>query len=146
MAATQRVAKALLLDENGSFLLLRRGQDHPFLAGFFDLPGGMVEPSEEPGAAVIREIREETGLVLTHQDLRILYATTQLLHGKSYPTLLYLARFSGASPDITISWEHQSYEWAPIDRLAEVEPQFAPTYREALDYVRTNGILQDIDS
>jgi 8-oxo-dGTP diphosphatase len=139
MTATCFVAKAVVLDDSGKFLLLTRSDTHPTLAGFFDLPGGMIEKYEEPGEAVEREILEETGLEVT--EVRVMYATTQLIGGKSYPTLLYRAKVSGTLPTVTISWEHKAYEWAELNRLAEVEPQLAPTYREALEYIRQNDIL-----
>ena len=145
MAETRFVAKALLLDKSGDFLLLKRADSHPHLAGFYDLPGGIVEKSEDSRTAVIREIFEETGLELAVEQVRVMYTTTKLLHGRSYPTMLYLVRVDEDRPAVTISWEHQAYEWAPVDRLSEVEPQFAPTYREALDYVRMHNIIEDID-
>lgn len=146
MATTHCVAKAILLDGGGDFLLLKRSETHPRLAGFHDLPGGTVESDEEWRFAVAREIKEETGIELDKGQLKALYTTTHLINGKSYPTVLYLARIEGIKPEITLSWEHQSYEWAPMDRLPEVEPQVAPTYREALDYVRANNIIEDIET
>lgn len=144
MAVTRRVAKVLLLDSQQNFLLLARTDDHPYLAGFHDLPGGTVEDGEDFGAAAIREVTEETGLLVAFSDLKVLYTTTQLLNNRSYPTLLYVGHLNEEKPSVQISWEHKSYEWAPLDRLAEVEPQLAPTYREALDYIRANNIIEDI--
>lgn len=145
MSKTICVAKVVLLDRNGDFLLLQRSDTHPSLAGFYDLPGGMIEHTEEPGEAVVREVSEETGIELGRHRLAILYTTTHLIERKSYPTLLYTARIDTEKPEIQLSWEHKSYEWASLDRLPEVEPQLAPTYREALQYIRDNNILEDID-
>mgnify|MGYP000858077679 CR=1 FL=1 len=144
MATTQPVAKAIILDSQAQFLLLQRSDTHPTLAGFYDLPGGSISENEEPGAAVIREVQEETGLHLAIDRIKILYTTTQLLHGRSYPTLLYIAYLAEQAPEVQMSWEHKSYEWAPLDRLVEVEPQLASTYREALEYIRAHDILEDI--
>jgi len=145
MAATHFVAKIVLLDANGHFLLLTRSDTHPTLAGFYDLPGGMVELQEEPGAAVSREVREETGLQLDPTKLRVAYTTTIMIGGRSWPTLLYVGRVEQQEPAVELSYEHKAYEWAELDRLPEVEPHLAPTYREALDYIRANNILQDIN-
>jgi 8-oxo-dGTP diphosphatase len=142
MTKTCFVAKSLLLDASGEFLLLTRSDTHPTLAGYYDLPGGTVESGEEPGAAVIREIFEETGIEVS--DVSVLYATTMMIGGISYPTLLYLARHSATEPPVELSWEHGAYEWAPIDKFADVEPQIAPTYRHALEYIRTNKIVENI--
>lgn len=141
MVATRRVAKALLLDKNDNFLLLTRGDNHPRLAGFPDLPGGTLEAKEEPGHAVLREIKEETGLSLTLNEIDTIYTTTQLINGKSYPTILYAARINEETPEVLLSWEHKAFEWAHLDRLAEVEPQLVSTYAAALRYIRENDIL-----
>ncbi len=145
MAVTRRVAKALLLDTEDSFLLLKRTDSHPALAGFYDLPGGTVEAHEEYGEGAVREIQEETGIGLLNTDLKVLYTTTHLIAGKSYPTILFYHKLSVQKPDIVLSWEHQSYEWAHLDRLSEVEPQLASTYREALEYIRLHSVIEDID-
>lgn len=143
MARTQFVAKAVLLDNDDNFLLLTRSDTHPAFAGFYDLPGGQIERGEEPGDAVVREIREETGLVVDRLDLRVMYAVTMLIGEGSWPTLLYVARIAGQRPTVALSYEHGAYEWAPLDRLGEVEPQLAPTYRQALEYIRANDIIAD---
>lgn len=145
MAVTHLVAKAILLDEDDNFLILTRDDGHPRLAGFYDLPGGGVNKGEEPGEAVIREIREETRLQLSLQDIKVLYTTTMFIRDRSWPTLLYVARIRQKAPTVELSYEHKAYEWAPLERLQEIEPQIAPTYRKALDYIRENNILADID-
>lgn len=54
---------AIVLDETGRLLLIRRG--HPPGEGLWSLPGGRVEPGESDLEAVVREVREETGLTVT---------------------------------------------------------------------------------
>jgi 8-oxo-dGTP diphosphatase len=51
---------AIVRDEYGRLLLIRRG--HPPAEGLWSLPGGRVESGESDAAAVVRELREETGL------------------------------------------------------------------------------------
>lgn len=51
-------ANAILDDENGKILLVR----HSYMPGWH-LPGGGVNPGEPPAQAILRELKEEVGLV-----------------------------------------------------------------------------------
>jgi 8-oxo-dGTP diphosphatase len=51
---------AVIRDERGRLLLIRRG--HEPGAGLWSIPGGRVEPGETDAEALVREMREETGL------------------------------------------------------------------------------------
>jgi 8-oxo-dGTP diphosphatase len=51
---------AVVRDDAGRLLLIRRG--HEPSRGLWSLPGGRVEPGETLEQAVVREVREETGL------------------------------------------------------------------------------------
>jgi 8-oxo-dGTP diphosphatase len=53
---------AIITDHRGWLLLIRRGHDPG--AGLWSLPGGRIEPGETDEQAVVREIREETGLIV----------------------------------------------------------------------------------
>ncbi len=60
-AAAQEVAVAVLLREDGAVLLGRRPPGKPY-AGYWEFPGGKVEPGETVAEALRRELREELGL------------------------------------------------------------------------------------
>ena len=51
---------AVITDEQGRLLLIKRG--HEPAAGLWSLPGGRIEPGETDAEALVREMREETGL------------------------------------------------------------------------------------
>ena len=53
---------AVITDAHGRLLLIKRG--HEPGAGLWSLPGGRVEPGETDAEALVREMREETGLVV----------------------------------------------------------------------------------
>jgi len=62
-----RCVGAIVHDAAGRLLLIRRGRAPG--AGLWSLPGGRVEPDESDAEAVVRELREETGLEVRPGDL-----------------------------------------------------------------------------
>ena len=53
---------AVIKDDQGRLLLVKRG--HEPGAGLWSVPGGRVEPGETDAEALVRELREETGLTV----------------------------------------------------------------------------------
>ena len=53
---------AVIKDDQGRLLLIKRG--HEPGAGLWSLPGGRIEPGETDAEALVREMREETGLAV----------------------------------------------------------------------------------
>ena len=58
-----RVAAAVLLRGDGAVLLAQRPVGRAY-AGYWEFPGGKLEPGEAPREALIRELREELGIVV----------------------------------------------------------------------------------
>lgn len=59
-----RVAAAVLLRPDGQVLLAQRPPGKPY-AGYWEFPGGKLEPGETPRAALDRELAEELGIGVT---------------------------------------------------------------------------------
>ncbi len=57
-------AAGLVRNQEGRLLFQRRADD-----GRWSLPGGAVDPGESPAMAVVREVREETGLTVEPVEL-----------------------------------------------------------------------------
>jgi 8-oxo-dGTP diphosphatase len=55
-----RCVGAIITDDTGRLLLIKRG--HEPEEGRWSLPGGRVRPGESDPQALVREVREETGL------------------------------------------------------------------------------------
>lgn len=55
------VAAAVILDADGRFLLAQRPEGKPY-PGYWEFPGGKIEPGETPRDALVRELEEELGI------------------------------------------------------------------------------------
>jgi len=111
------VAAVALIDADGRVLLAERPAGK-HLAGFWEFPGGKVQPGETPEAALIRELAEELGINTSESCLA---PFTFASH--AYPEFhllmpLYVCRkWSG----IVVAQEGQRLAWVRPQRLGEYE-------------------------
>ena len=54
---------AAVIERPGEFLLAQRPEGKPY-PGYWEFPGGKIEPGEDPRSALARELREELGIEL----------------------------------------------------------------------------------
>ncbi|HEV2640482.1 MAG TPA: (deoxy)nucleoside triphosphate pyrophosphohydrolase [Actinocrinis sp.] len=59
----RRIVVAAVIERDGLFLAARRTEP-PALAGRWEFPGGKVEPGESEAEALVRECREELGVLV----------------------------------------------------------------------------------
>ena len=111
--AAQVVVGAAILDGAGRVLVAQRSEPE-HLAGFWELPGGKVEPGERAEEALVRECREELGVeialgVRIGQDLPI--RETGILR-------VWSGRVVAGTLTAT---EHSELRWLGADELESVE-------------------------
>lgn len=105
--------KAVILDDSRRCLLVRRSAANSSSVGCWEWPGGKVDPGEDFASAVLRETREETGLVV---EITGLAGATSFETAKFNVVLLCMeARITGR--EIALSHEHDAWEWAPLTEL-----------------------------
>jgi ADP-ribose pyrophosphatase YjhB (NUDIX family) len=101
-------AGAVVADEQGRVLLL----EHAFRAGSgWGIPGGFINPEEQPEEALRRELREEVGLELESLDL----AFVRTLKTVNQVEVIFRGRARGR-PEPR-SREVTAAEWFPPDAL-----------------------------
>lgn len=100
-----------------SFLLLKRGEDADVFPGRWDFPGGHLESDEEPREAVLRELKEETGMLGT-----VIRAgeshVVDTEHG-SYRLHPFLVKVD--EEEIELSDEHVDSRWVEPREVQEME-------------------------
>ncbi len=105
---------------DGEVLFVRR-RAGDFLGGRWELPGGTVEPGEDPASAAVREVAEETGL-----DVRLLGErathTWMDIDGKAMRihALIYDA-VEDTQKAVTLS-EHDQFVWVEPDETGSLGP------------------------
>ena len=102
--------KAVLIHRDRVLLLLNE-------RGEWDLPGGRPDPGEDHRAALEREVREETGLLVevgANLDARLF----EVLPGRFVRILPFACRLLGDS-DVVLSHEHLEMHWLPLGALGE---------------------------
>jgi 8-oxo-dGTP diphosphatase len=62
------VAACALVDADGRVLIAQRPPGRS-MAGLWEFPGGKIEPGERPEQTLIRELKEELGIVVTEPCL-----------------------------------------------------------------------------
>jgi 8-oxo-dGTP diphosphatase len=109
------VAACALLDPDGRVLIAQRPLGKP-MAGLWEFPGGKVEQGEAPEQTLIRELKEELGIVVNAACLAPLTFASH-----SYPDFhllmpLYVCRrWEG----IVMALEAQQLAWVRPNRLRD---------------------------
>ena len=107
---------AILRNEKGEFLLLRRSENSHSNPGKWDLPGGKLVRGEPLEEAVVREVWEETGISIVAGD--IAGYTVFELPGKKVIAIVYDGGYVIA--DVNLSHEHMEYAWSSLDNILEM--------------------------
>jgi len=130
-------AGVLLTTPDDKVLFVKRSAigDHP---GEWSIPGGKVELGETPLAAVIRELREETGFVLKERE-RLPEEIDHSANPEGIDYRTYRVSIRRACTP-KLNEEHTSYMWAPVDAPpSPLHPGLAKTLSKiALDEMAAN--------
>lgn len=97
------VATITVID--GDKVLLVKRKKTGFMDGYYATPGGHVDPDETIKEAAVRELKEETGLVVKEQDLE----------------LFHILQDENVAPKNYVSFRFIAKKWKGTPRLCEPE-------------------------
>ena len=113
------IVKCIIYNKNlNRFLLIQRGQSDDIGAGTWENAGGNIETGESPEEAVMREVREETGIT----DIKINNIAYISILERELPALLIVYMCETDTENISTSFEHQAYIWADEKKCRELLP------------------------
>lgn len=105
--------------ESKHILLIQRGQD-PFV-GKWALPGGFLDMDETPEQAVLRELKEETGLVVSTMTQMHTFGDINRDPRHRTITTAFVAIQEGISKSEVKGMDDAQHAlWFPLDRLPEL--------------------------
>ena len=130
---------AVIFAEN-RMLMMRRGRA-PY-AGSWALPGGYVESGETPETATVREVREETALVLSPEHL-IPFGTLSV-PAMNQVHCLFIARLERCLPISPHPPESLEARWCLHSELKE-QSLWQPAYEFDMDLIYSCGTSDRFD-
>ena len=106
---------AFILNGKGELLIARRAKDPA--KGTLDLPGGFVDNEETAEQGMVREIKEETGLEITTENIEYLFSVPNVYRysGMDIHTLdlFFLCHVEG-EPTVNAEDDAAELTWLPL--------------------------------
>lgn len=115
---------AAIIERDGKILICQRKADGPFPMRW-EFPGGKVEPAEEKGQAIVRELKEELGIDAT-------IGTEVFRTRHRYP--------GGVHIDLTV-FRVESFEGDPRNLAFEAICWVKPVKLESFDFLAADRAL-----
>ncbi|WP_265947315.1 Nudix family hydrolase [Dechloromonas sp. A34] len=120
MSTIVEVAAAVMLRADGREFVLAQRPEGKVYAGYWEFPGGKVEPGETVRAALIRELQEELGITVTA-------CSPWLTRQFTYPHATVRLNFWRVTAwegeiGITAPLEHSAVAWQQCGAAASVAP------------------------
>lgn len=120
-------------------VLLQRSENAKFAQGMWDLPVGKSDPGEPITETAVRELYEETGLVVKPESLKVAH----IIHGawgveapNGFLTVVFAAHEWTGEPENREPRKHAQVRWVDVDAIPE---NFVKTTASALHHHLTSG-------
>jgi len=105
--------KVVIFNKARKVLLLQASEKYGEKQGTWDLPGGKVHTGETLREAIMREVKEETGISL--EDFYLVDVDiVKFSDGKTRVGIIYFAELER---NVKLSYEHLAYEWASLKNI-----------------------------
>ena len=125
---------AIMENEKGEILLVKRKFDP--MKGFWDWPGGFVNPGESLEDSVKREIKEELGVDVTVNKISGVYEDRYLYQGIQNYALCIAVSAKITNGEITVSDDVSEFNFFSPSKIFEAELAFPSVKKGIEDYLK----------
>lgn len=116
----QNTAVTAFIPWQGKALIVQRSSDEEFLPNHWEQVGGKLEPGESQTEALVREVKEEAGLIIkpihSYNEMKYNHADGRFITEHAYICELT------QSPQVVLSPEHQRCLWVTQKELHTLSP------------------------
>jgi 8-oxo-dGTP diphosphatase len=114
-------AVAVITREDGRILLLKRADWEKVYPGAYTFPGGKVEDNDTITETLVKEVREECGLVLNPGIILIKEKAIGRPDGSTSKSLSFLCSVKSTENIVLEPNDFTDYKWVNLDELRELE-------------------------
>ncbi len=108
----QVVGAAVIQDDK--LLCAKRGPQMS-MGGYWEFPGGKIEPGESAEEALVREIKEELGC-----EIRVVRSLHKNLHHYEAQTIELEVFWCELNYDVPQKSEHAELRWVPVNEIKDL--------------------------
>ena len=116
----------IIVECNNEILLLRRANYIKQFGGKWCLPGGHIDNQETSKTAILRELKEETNIVINDATF---FTNYKYMSGETSDIYYIILE---EKPEVKISREHTQYKWVSRNDISNYEQKFAGDSYELL--------------
>lgn len=113
-----KYAVAAVIQDNDKVLLCQRSQKASNQQLKWENPGGKVDEGETPENAIIREIKEELGVLFKIK--KVIYEDSFISEDDTYNVIIYSGSITGV-PKAMIPEETSKVKWFKLSELSKVD-------------------------
>ena len=123
----------LVCKDTNEILLLQRAGYVKLFGGKWGFVGGSIEKTDKsPKDALIREIKEETGITLSFNEEHSIKPFGKEVHDNGSDTQYFIVNLE-TKPEVKISREHSRYKWFDEKSIKEKQGKCIP---DAFHYIQ----------
>jgi mutator protein MutT len=116
----------IIVECNNEILLLRRANYMKRFGGKWCLPGGHIDNQETSKTAILRELKEETNIIINDA---MFFTNYKYMSGETSDIYYIILE---EKPEVKISREHAQYKWVSRNDIHNYEQKFAGDSYELL--------------